>query len=1230
MRSLFAALCCLLLIASAAWAQSDRGTITGTVADASGAMIPDAPIEAKNIETGAVYQAASSDTGNYTLAQLPVGTYQIAVTVPGFKKYLRTGLRVSVAQTLRVDVSLELGDIAETVTVSAEAPLLKTESSELSHVVETDFMNDIPLLSIAGGIRSAYQSVNLIPGAQTMSVPGGIFGTLRVNGMPGGSLALRIEGQDATQQTWSAAYAMSQPNLDSVEETAIQTSNYAAEFGQAGGGLFNMTMRSGTNRLHGSAFEYMRNETMFNATQPYNHARPRDRRHDFGFAVGGPVYLPKVYDGRDKTFFFFSFEQNRLNTGVDSYTTIPTTAYRNGDFSNSSLYRGVQIGTDAIGRPIMDGAIYNPLTTRTVTGTYGQWAGKQVTIRDPFMGCDGNSPNVICLTNPNSSSYAPIDPVAQKIQSYLPDPTIDGAINNYHNTYQNKTVNSIYSIKMDHNLSDKLKLSGYWSLNDTFVPFPDGFPPPVTTERDLYETTHTVRLNLDYTMSPTMLFHLGVGFMHFTFFDPTPGFGTWDNETELGLPDTSKGVYPTIMNIYQNQGGGMPSATGQGNGFGPIAQQHQWEQKPTGTASLSWVKGNHSYKFGAEVRVESFPSTATTPSNGWFYFSPAQTGLPYLNTTNVGDGTIGFPYASFLLGQVNNGETGIESHFHIGKHSFAFYAQDTWKITPKLTLDYGLRYDYQTYLKSDGRLPSFGYDVPNPNPEYNGLLGAAIYERHGNPDFASNYPWAFGPRLGIAYQITPKTVFRGGIGISYSQTAYLEMWTLRFGSDVRYGPATTFGDSITQLSDGAGFIPEWPDYDGKYFPISPGANFMTSIDRHAGYPPRQLMWSVGIQREITTNMSFEISYVGNRGVWWNSPGVLTDPNRVTPDILAAHNMSIGNEADGLLLISDFNSVSAADKAAHNLTAPYPGFQGTVSQALRPYPQFGSIFVLWAPLGNTWYDSLQMKFTKRMSRGLDLQASYTFQKELTVGTETQDTAFEVNPAIINLNNLRDNKGISASSVPHRLVIAGTYQVPDWTSMVKPVRYILKDWRFGAYLVYQSGLPIMAPVALNYPNPGQMLSLCAPFSVLGGCNTSPFFNAPASYSNRVEGEPVFTVDNNSKYDPGSIFILNPDAWENPAAASFGKGSGYYNDYRYRRAPTENLSLERIFPFREGMSLSIRVELNNAFNRTRIPAPSNMMVLPQTTDSNGHPTSGFGYINYVNAGGQRTGQLVARFRF
>jgi len=279
MRSLLIAFCGLLLIVPTTLAQSDRGAITGTITDPAGAMVPNAAVEALNLETGATYKAAASETGNYLLGQLPAGKYELSVSVQGFKQYVRTGLTVMVAQTLRIDVPLEVGGITDTVIVSADAALLKTESGELSHNVSTDRLNELPILS-AQGMRDPFAAVNLMPGT------GGTGGNMRINGSPGATMALRIDGQDATQGIWTLAYTMSTPSVDSVEETTIQTSNYSAEYGQAGGGILNMTMRSGTNRVHGKAFEYFRNEAL-NAYPPYKKSpefeKPRDRQHDFGF-----------------------------------------------------------------------------------------------------------------------------------------------------------------------------------------------------------------------------------------------------------------------------------------------------------------------------------------------------------------------------------------------------------------------------------------------------------------------------------------------------------------------------------------------------------------------------------------------------------------------------------------------------------------------------------------------------------------------------------------------------------------------------------------------------------------------------------------------------------------------------------------------------------------------------------------------------------------------------------
>jgi hypothetical protein len=351
---------------------------------------------------------------------------------------------------------------------------------------------------------------------------------------------------------------------------------------------------------------------------------------------------------------------------------------------------------------------------------------------------------------------------------------------------------------------------------------------------------------------------------------------------------------------------------------------------------------------------------------------------------------------------------------------------------------------------------------------------------------------------------------------------------------------------------------------------------------------------------------------------------------VTPAILQAHNFNpnLSNLTQDYLLLTPLSQLSPAQLTQYNLSPPFAGFNGTVSQSMRPFPQFGGIMDNWAPLGNTWYDALQIKLTKRFSRGLEFTANYTFQKEMTVGADTQDTAFMVTPVITDPYNLRENKTLSGLSVPQRLVISGTYTTPR-LNVYRPLSVFMKDWRFGSLLTYQSGLPISAPMALNYPNPGAEMSLCVPMSApFNSCNQFPIGNF--GYALRVPGQPLYTKDINSHWDPNTTFILNQAAWTQPAAGQFSPGSAYYSDYRYRRTPTENLSVERIFRIKESKSLTIRCELYNAFNRTFIPAPFAQLYVPQIV-VNGAAVAGFGYAsNWINTGGQRTGQLVARFSF
>ncbi len=514
MRS--ALICSLaLLLTGGLFAQTDRGSITGTIADPAGAVVPNAKIQIKNQDTGAVYDGGTSATGNYIVANLPVGNYSLTVELPGFKKYVRDNIRVAVAVDTRADVNLQVGNNTEVVEVTEAAPLLKTESGEVSHTVTSDQADQLPVLTIGNGggfgaIRNPLQVANLLPGVQFTADT-----MLRVNGLPSSSGTIRIEGQDATNGLWREITSMNQAGLDAVQEVQVQTSNYAAEFGQAAGGYFNFTMKSGTNSFHGSAYDYYVNEFL-NAGLPYTdagltnslrdgqHIRGKQRRNDYGFTIGGPIRIPKVYNGTNKTFFFFNFEQFRETQGTSGQIqTVPTTAYQTGNFAGSQavctttsaacpggpgsgafLTQAGVISKDNLGRPIPQYGIYDPNTAGT--------APDGSPTRNLF-------PNGVIPLNR-------LDPVALAIQKYFPQPTNSLAINNYTvPNYTNFKHTTNPSIKIDHSVSPTVKVSGFYSGQLTYMPNNNGFDPTLTGVVPTDNRSHTFRVNYDQTLRPTLL-----------------------------------------------------------------------------------------------------------------------------------------------------------------------------------------------------------------------------------------------------------------------------------------------------------------------------------------------------------------------------------------------------------------------------------------------------------------------------------------------------------------------------------------------------------------------------------------------------------------------------------------------------------------------------------------------------------------------------------------------------
>jgi Carboxypeptidase regulatory-like domain len=1251
MRSLSIS-CSLLFCGLYAMAQSD-GTITGTVSDPAAAVVAGAPVEAKNTNTGAVYKAATSATGNYAITALPAGTYTVSVAAPGFKKEVRPGVEMVASTTFRVDFTLQVGAATDSITISAEAPLLKTESGELSHNVTTASMDSLPLLTIGSdgaGVRNPLAALSLLPGANFAS-----DAVLQINGMPSSSQTIRIEGQDATSGFWKEINSQNQTGVDAIQEVVVETSNFAAEYGQAGGGYINYTMKSGTNQFHGSGFDYFVNEAL-NAGTPFTDAgltnsqrdnqlvRNRLRRNDFGGTFGGPVRLGKLYNGTNKTFFFFSYEQFTQNTlTTNGLGTVPTAAMLQGNLSAVELATPLTIGgvnqQDALGQTLYPSQIFNPLTQQTVNG--------QV-VRTPFQN------NTIPVTQ--------FDPAAAKILSLLPTATNPALINNYNvPAYTNFTHTEIPTLKLDHNLSPTMKVSMFYSANREYSPAANGYTQGFSAAEPTNTLSQTTRINFDQTITPTLLMHVGAGLLQTTVYT-MPAY-SYDNSQIFGsnqfyLP----GVFPNIGGASSFTQGGL--GLGLGVGFAALWQK---DTKPTFNNSFTWVKGNHTFKFGGELIFEGLPIANGSRSNGIFTFGTNETADPFSTGLTYANGSTGFGFGSFLLGAYSGLAVSPQDTLRLGNHSFGLYAQDSWKVTHKLTIDYGLRYDFATLLSEEhGRMQDAAFNLPD--PAIGGRNGTVIYGGNYKGALNSNYPYALGPRLGIAYQIDRKTVLRLGSGITYGTSpnnAYLTYSVPDFytysdqpvagvaaGVPLKYGnpfaPGNPFGNAPLV----------WPNFTPLYpFQTAPGyappESPFISIDRNAGRLPRQIQWSLGIQREISRGLVVDLAYVGNRGVWWTAPLLdIPNYNALTLPQVAAAGINTSS-ASSLALLNTPITSPLVQQAFPNLQivtlssgykvvpSVYPGFPATqtLGQALRAEPQWDGIPpFLGPPLGATWYDSMQMKVTQRFTHGLTANYAFSWQKGLDNGAGA-DTSYLTPdaPRINDVYNYAQSKQLNALVYPLSSVISFTYTTPKLhgeSSFEKKASWLTKDWTLAGVFRYQSGSLIATPNSNN-----NLLSELQ----RGTSNNPAVWGGATGFQNLVPGQSLFLKNPNcSCFDPTSTLVLNPAAWTDSPAGQYGTAPAYINGYRWQRQPAESGSLGRIFPLSKEnkVNLQIRIEFTqNMFNRLFLSSPSatnpTSTVLHTNNFMNGTPgalSSGFGFVNSVNGAGSvpRQGQIVARFTF
>ena len=515
MKKLCVLLGLCLAIACALLAQTDRGAITGTISDASGALIPAAKITLTNPATGFKTETVSTATGNYTLGGIPAGKYSLLVESTGFSRYEQTNIEVQVAGTTRVEVAMRVGAATESVQVTAEASLLKSEDGEVSFTVTGDQLNELPInFGIgAGAIRNPLSFAQMAPGA---SING--WNNITINGANGGFKIL-YEGQESSSSLDPRVSDESQPSVESIQSFALQTSNFSAEFGTVGSGLFNFTSKSGTNQYHGSVYDYMQN-TVFNSGLPFTddghgkHVRIVKHLGNGGFSIGGPVIIPKLYNGKNKTFFFFSWEKYRdRETLYNGITTVPQSALAAGDFSS---ILGRNLATDFAGRPILQNAIYDPNTT--VLNAAGQ--------------------RVLQVFPGNIIPKGRIDPVSAKIIGLIPKPNIaDTLVNNFVAQGAFYKLQLIPSIKLDHSFGNNVKVAGYYSWQDTDKSNGvDGLPEPLSQVRIQVIRSKTMRFNYDQTLKPNLLLHMGAGYVRYNNPDTVPPESSGFDSKSLGIP----------------------------------------------------------------------------------------------------------------------------------------------------------------------------------------------------------------------------------------------------------------------------------------------------------------------------------------------------------------------------------------------------------------------------------------------------------------------------------------------------------------------------------------------------------------------------------------------------------------------------------------------------------------------------------------------------------------------
>jgi hypothetical protein len=1098
---------CLTLLFNAvlAWAQVSTGSLSGLITDPNGAVIPAVNLTVRNDATGTEIRVNSSDSGLYVFPALNTGVYTLSAEKAGFKKVTRSGIEIRIAQRLDLNVQMEVGDVQQTITISETPPALETTTAERGANISVKMMDNLPLF--AGGIRNPRAFVNYMAGVTNA-------GEQSVSGSGGRAQEVLIDGASALNVESSAVFNF--PSAEMFSEFKMLQSNYSAEYGRVGGGIEIYVAKSGTNWFHGAAFHNMRRD-IWNANawarnanpNPAGNFRPKERFNETGGSAGGPIFLPKVYDGRNKTFWFFTYTKD-LRPATISFPvlTIPTVAMKQGNFSQAGV-------------PV----IYDPATT----------AGN---VRMPFPG--------------NTIPQARVSRIARNVVPLIPDANRPTLAQNFDFVNQSVFERTIWSLKFDHAFTPNNRLSYFF--NDEVQTQNDltGFPGALGNGLQNDQRPYNHRINHDVNLRPDLIMHTTYGF--------SITRQTWDNPfqkgagSRLGFSGLSGDSDATPRIQFNGPAGLSPYGVQDGK----VANGAQFNRQWWVSQGYSWLRGKHEYRFGGNWRRFTTRGEDLAGTNGRYVFNRAQTALPTALTST------GHEFASMLLGVADVASNVVPPVLFDTTvyYDTSVYFQDNWRVTSKLTLNLGMRYEVPIGWHVPGGNGYSHVDINVPNPGAAGRPGALVFSgtgpgRSGRKRF---YPTDFsniGPRLGLAYQITPKTVIRGGWSIYYQGLS-------SGGCGCRFG----FAGSNDLQSDGLNPVLNWDGgipLQAGYRPppiIDPTIVNFQSVQYQgptAGQPGRIQNWSVNLQHEIK-NFLIDIAYQGNRGRRLNST---MDLNQLPTSLLSR----------GSLLQQRIDSPAAA---AAGFRPPFPGFPGnlSVAQSLRPFPQYLTVNSLFAGFGTSWYDAMQLKVERRFG-AYQLMSNYTWSKSLAYGHFRQVFTQGGTAAPQDYNNVRDAKSYMPFDIPHVLNILSSFDLPfgkgrKFLNTNNPaVTVLASGWTLSTAQVYRKGTLIQAAT------PGNPLGNGVLF-------------APQTKANRGSG-PIRTGIDRTTLDPNNPSIRFFNAGAYTAAPQFTLGTAAFFDSAFRQPAvlSENISLVKrttlVNNDKNPIVLTWRADAFNLFNRT-----------------------------------------------